>query len=154
MSPLVDDPRRRDFLALVPDDLRSKMTMALLRPLRDGAGTPDAVYAAGLAALRARYGRWGREDPEVGVMLAALLQHRDTALRFIDWLSAWDALPRAEKERIKAERGEGYRREWLEGQPPTAKQCDYLRALGYTGEIRSKRHASELIDRLKQARAS
>ena len=39
-------------------------------------------------------------------------------------------------------------------QPPTGKQVDYCRALGWQGTIESKAHASEIIDRLKPARAS
>ncbi len=154
MSPLLDDPRRQDFLGLVPDNLRNKLTLALLRPLRGGADTPATIYEAALAALRARLGRWGAEDPETTILLTTLLHHRAAALAFSAWLSAWEALPREEKERIKAERGEGYRRQWLAGQVPSAKQIAFVRRLGYRGAIRSKRHASAIIDRLQPRRAS
>lgn len=154
MTALLDDPRREAYLGLVPDALRNRATLALLRPLRDGVGATEAIYDAALAALRARLGRWGAEDPETRALLTTLLHHRAEALAFVAWLREWEALPRAEKERIKDERGAVYRRQWLDEQPPSPKQIASLRSLGDQGEIASKQHASEPIDHLRARRAS
>ena len=153
MTTLYDD-RRRLFLACVPEGLRSQITNVLLARVRAGAHSPEAVVDDALRRLRERIGGWGKEDPQVREMLGLLIRHRADALLFASWCLAWEQLPAAEKERQKAARGDEHRRVWLDQQPATAKQCDYLRALGYEGEVKSKRHASELIDRLKQARAS
>ncbi len=153
MSSMYDDPRR-SFLAHVPEGLRSQITNVLLARVRAGMHSPEAVVDDALRRLRERIGGWGREDPQVREMLGLLIRHRADALDFASWCLAWEQLPAAEKERQKAARGEEHRRAWLDQQPATAKQCDYLRSLGYAGEIRSKAHASELIDQLKRARAS
>lgn len=42
-----------------------------------------------------------------------------------------------------------YINEWLEGQPATDKQIEYLKILGYKGEVKNKLHASELINKYK-----
>ncbi len=153
MTTLYDD-RRRLFLACVPEGLRSQITNVLLARVRAGAHSPEAVVDDALRRLRERIGGWGKEDPAVRQMLALLLRHRADALAFASWCVEWERLPADEKERQKAARGEAHRRQWLEEQPPTVKQCDYLRALGHAGEVKSKRHASELIDQLKRRRAS
>ncbi|MDP9374283.1 MAG: hypothetical protein M3Q65_17870 [Chloroflexota bacterium] len=153
MSSMYDDPRR-SFLAHVPEELRSQITNVLLARVRVGAHSPQTVIDDALRRLRERVGGWGREDPNVREMLGLLIRHRADALLFAAWCIEWEQLPAAEKERQKASRGEEYRHRWLDEQPPTPKQIGYCRSLGYTGEIRSKRHASELIDGLKRARAS
>jgi hypothetical protein len=38
----------------------------------------------------------------------------------------------------------------MEQQPASDKQIAYIRALGFTGDVLSKAHASELIERLKR----
>ena len=45
---------------------------------------------------------------------------------------------------------EKYKNEWLENQPATDKQIEYLKALGHKGEVKNKLHASELISRYKK----
>ncbi len=153
MGNMYDDERRR-FLGHVPDPLRSPIANVVLGSVRAGAHAPEAAVDDAVRRLRGRLGGWGQEDPAVRQMLALLLQHRADALLFAEWCLEWERLPAAEKGRQKAVRGEEHRRQWLEDQPPSAKQVGYCRSLGYLGEIRSKRHASELIDRLKHARAS
>jgi hypothetical protein len=71
---------------------------------------------------------------------------------FIDWCSEYEALPREARERLKAGRGEEHRRAYFARQPATEKQVAYCRALGWTGPVESKAHASEIIERLKLAR--
>lgn len=150
---MFDDPRRA-LLAHAPERLRSQIVNALLWEVRAGAHLPAGVIDGAIRGLRVRLGDWGREDPQARELLALLLQHRADALAFAAWCIEWERLPVAEKERQRAARGEEHRQQWLGEQPPTVKQIDYCRTLGYTGEIHSKRHASELIDGLKRARAS
>ena len=71
-------------------------------------------------------------------------------MAFAAWAIAWEALPPAEKERQKAAKSEPHRQTWMQQQPPTEKQRSYLLAFGYHGEITSKAHASELIDRIRR----
>ena len=148
-----DDPRRQ-LLAHYPEHQRSAIANLFLFAVRRGAGDPEAVLAAVLAELRGRLGTWGREDQAVRAQLATLMQHRADALDFAGWTIDWESLPREERERQKGERGDRHRRQWTDNQPPTEKQVGYLRSLGYTGEVRSKTHASQLIGELKRARVA
>ena len=153
MTAMYDDPRRA-FLDLVPEGHRSQALNLLLARARDGAGTAQAIYDGALANVRGRLGGWGAEDPALRAILGLLLRHRTEALDLCAWCLDWERLSPAEKARQKAARGEEHRRAHLDEQPPTTKQLDYLRSLGYRGTPRSKAHASELIDGLVKARVA
>jgi hypothetical protein len=154
MSDLYADPRRTDFLGLVPESLRSQASNVVLARYRAGAATPSAIYYAAIEHLRDRLGGWGNEDGNVRAILGLLVRHRAEALAYCAWAIDWEQLSPAEKDRLKAARGEEYRQAYQEAEPPTGKQRAYLRRLGYQGEPRSKRHASELIDQLLRGRAA
>ena len=153
MTAMYDDPRRV-FLDLVPEGHRSQALNILLARARDGVGTPHAIYDGALANVRGRLGGWGAEDPALRAILGLLLRHRAEALDLCAWCLDWERLSPAEKARAKAARGEEHRRAYHDAQPPTRKQLDYLRALGHRGEVRSKQHASELIDGLVKGRVA
>lgn len=61
-----------------------------------------------------------------------------------------EALSSEEKEKLRAERGEHYRRESLRAKPPTPKQVSYLRVLKCETTPRNMLEASELIERHKR----
>lgn len=152
----VDDGR--ELLQHFPNNRRAYVANAFLYAVRAGARTPLQVLIAvnhTLEETRARALRWSqtsdtaaRSDDLYGV----LHEHHDEAMAFARWALAWEALPQAERDRIKAEKGAVYRQAYMEQQPATDKQVAYLRALGYQGEVTSKAHASELIDQLQRDR--
>jgi hypothetical protein len=151
---LCDDPRRTTFLDLVPESLRSQTSNVVLARIRAGAATPTATYYDAIEKLRDRLGGWGAEDPNVRAILGLLVRHRAEAIGYCGWALDWEQLSPAQKDRLRASRGEEYRKAYQEGEPPTEKQRAYLRRLGYQGEPRSKRHASELIDQQLRGRAA
>jgi hypothetical protein len=67
----------------------------------------------------------------------------------------WEALPRAERERQKQERGRHFQQQHMAQLPVTPQQHAVLRTLGHTGELPANRaDASTLIDGLLSARRS
>ena len=147
----------RAILARVSPYAANLLSMALREPIRRGEGDPAAIRAAAEARLLAWEGRDDRHRDATRAAAAraaldAMAGHPDELAAFIAHCAEWERLPAAERERLRAQRGDQHRRQWLEEQPATPKQRDYLRALGYTGAIRSKAHASQLIDELKQRR--
>ncbi len=87
-------------------------------------------------------------------MLDVLAGYPDEAAAFAEWALEWESLPAEERAKRKRHRSEEHRQQWLDAQPPTEKQVRYCRMLGYQGAIESKRHASEIIDRLKGTRVA
>ncbi len=153
-----DDPRRQ-LLDYFPRHQRSTVANIFLGAVRAGATTvPDVLQRVERAFLgRLDAGQRYRDvlaQQQARAALDILAAHPHRAADLAAWCLEWEALPREERERLKAQRGDEHRRQWLEEQPATPKQRDYLRALGYTGEIRSKAHASQLIDELKRARVA
>jgi len=81
-----------------------------------------------------------------------LTSDRAEALEFAAEVIRRENLPEAERQKLKEERAAAGRRAWMETQPPSDAQLRYLKALGYEGEVRSKGHASGLIDGIRAAR--
>jgi hypothetical protein len=74
-------------------------------------------------------------------------------VRYARWVLAWEALPEAERERRKAERGRQYQREAMATKPPSAAQLGLLRALHYDGPPpATMAEASALIDARRSGR--
>ena len=152
------DTRRR-FLDRFPDSLRSVVANSFIDATRAGAATvPDVqrcVERAWLCRLDAgERVRDGLTRRRAQTVLDALAAHPDEAADFAAWALEWASLPAEERARRKRCRSEEHRRAWLDAQPATPRQINYCRLLGYQGAIESKRHASEIIDRLKGTRVA
>jgi len=81
------------------------------------------------------------------VFLAALNTHE--ALQYAAHVAEYEKLPLLERAKLKQQKQEQSRQNWLSQQPPTIKQLNYLAALGYRGKApTSKLVASQLIDTL------
>jgi hypothetical protein len=130
------------------------LSMAVREPIRRGESDPATIRGAAEARLLAWEGRDDRHRDATRAALDAMAAHPDELAPFIGHCADWERLPGPERERLKAQRGDEHRRRWLEEEPATPKQRDYLRGLGYTGAIRSKAHASQLVDELKRARVA
>ena len=150
---------RRAFLERFPDHLRSTIANTFLCAIRAGATTEaDVVYRVERVYLcrldageRVRDGLARRRAQAV---LDALTADPDQAAAFAAWCLEWESLPAEERAKRKRCRSEEHRRQWLDQQPPTPKQVNYCRLLGYQGAIESKRHASEIIEQLKGTRVA
>ncbi len=156
---IVHQDTRRRFLDHFPDPMRSLVANSFIDATRAGAATvPDVQRCAERSWLcrldsgeRVRDGLARRRAQAV---LDALAAYPDEAAAFAEWALEWASLPAEERARRKRCRSEEHRRAWLDSQPATERQIAYARLLGYQGAIESKRHASEIIDRLKGTRVA
>lgn len=153
--PAPDLSAGREWLEQFPPRRRGPLANWFCQAVRAGCNTPRDVLAAVSMTLKARLNsRWSdAEDREFfrGALEAIHGEERPAALEYARAVLRWEALPRAERERIKNERGETHRQAWMENQEPTEKQVSYLAALGYRGDRpANRREASELIDNLKR----
>ena len=136
----------RDFLNHFEPRQRGHIANLFLDPVRRGMTEPCHIVSAvrhDLLAEAIRRKRWGKLDAAQWreQIVTEIDVYFDEALDYARWAVWWESLSVQEKRRVKAEK-------WMSTQPPTEKQTKYLRALGYHGEIESKLHASELIDKL------
>jgi hypothetical protein len=153
-----DDPRRK-FLERFPTTQCGHIMNMFLLPIRQGVSEPAEIvrrvehsflqrecngvrYRDLVAQQRARW------------VLDGLSAYPDEALALAGWAVEYEALPPAERERLKLERGADHRRDWMSRQEPTPKQLAYIRALGFTGRVESRQHAADLIESLKGAKTS
>ena len=139
----VDDPRRDDLLAHIVVSRRSTLTNDALAIARAGEDRPVTLLATLIARSDQRITQAERYDDRLAAYdwadtLAVLTGHRAEALAFSTWCVNWAAASLDERALVKAARGESHRQAYLDTQPATGRQIDYLRGLGYGGEIRSK----------------
>lgn len=143
----------RAFLARFPTTRRSYVANTFLFAVRHGATTPDQVLARVRQSLHeAKAWSWSDDIERIDLLLTTMDEHPDEAHAYAIWALAWERLTPAQKERHRAGKSETFRRAYMEQQPATARQIAYVRALGYAGEVTSKAHATELIDRLRGER--
>ena len=143
-----------DFLDHFPLLQRGVIKNSFHHAIRVGERTPDGVVRWVERWFLARLDRGARfrdgvAQEKARAILDALASHPEEALALAEEVLAYEALPEEERRRLKEARGEEHRLAWMEQQEPTSKQVAYCRALGYRGVIESRRHASEIIDRLK-----
>jgi hypothetical protein len=149
-----NDTGSRHFLEHFEPRQRSHVVNCFLEQIRMGKTQPERVISdiqKGIRDQNRRYLASGVLETvnRNNKFLDFLSAYKAEALSFVRWAIWWESLPREERSIFKAKRGEQYRRLYLESQPPTEKQISYLRSLGWTGEVKSKLHASELIEKLK-----
>jgi len=116
------------------------------------AAPEDLVRGVMKDAKRRYYDRWASEKTKAENLDLArrLKSDRDEAVKFAQYVIWRENLTPEEHARLKAIQAEEGRRAWMETQPPTEKQINYLRLLGYEGEVESRGHASQLIDELRE----
>ena len=144
----------RAFLNHFTENQRSHIANIFLGAVRHGKRTPDSVLAAVIATALGRLDqakRWNdaEDAAKFSVITRMLIEHRDEALAFAQWALDWEAQSPEQREQTKVERGQHYRARWMREQPATQRQIDYLRTLGWEGEVTSRLEGSRLIDRLR-----
>ena len=143
--PTIDILSRR-FLERFEPRQRGHIANLFLAPVGMGMTEPHRIVSAvrqGLLKQSVKCKRWGNlaTVQRNEHIIQRIDAHFSEALDYARWAIQWDRLSYPEKQRVKAER-------WMAQQPATERQTKYLRSLGYDGEVESKLHASELIDRL------
>ena len=151
MSGLNDDRKR--FLEYFELRERSLVSNLILYQIRDGVSDATQVLRGvrtGLHKQTARYRQYNQQNfvRRNQKILNTLSVHPDDALALVEWAFWWERLSPEEKQAIRQEASETYRRQHMDSQPPTERQIKYLRSLGWPGEIESKLDASEKIDKL------
>lgn len=138
------------FLDRFDPNERSAVSNDFLYTIRRmGPSTPQAVCSAVWKETKAT--RWRERSKK---LLSVLAEDPEGALDYAARQLAWEALPPSDKQAVKSMKQQAGIAAWQMTQAPTEKQLAYLEGLGYTGEVRHRRHASELIDQLVNGEAS
>ena len=130
---------------------RSLVANLFLEAVRTGGKTdPAAVteYVRLLAFERRRkpYAA-AKEQERMALLIDGITHNRAGAERYAAYALAWEALPRSERERLRAGSHAAYARAAMEEKPASEKQVAYLLKLGYRGQTpRTMAEASRLID--------
>lgn len=153
MSTLIQDSsvcQSASLLDQFPQERRSVIASRFFTAAREceGAGTVDAVLrkvkaGAILRMVVAKCEQWTEERN----LLSAL--ETKVAREYAREVLAREALPPEEKQRLKAERQEHFRRDYLRAQTPTEKQLSYLKSLGCKTVPADRLEASQLIEQHK-----
>ena len=139
----------RVWLDQFPANKRSGVANWFHHAVREGALTPHAVLTAVRVLLHRRL-QW-RPDAHYSAVLATLQHDQAGALAYAQYVLAYEALPSAERQRVKASRALAYLKTTMRGKPVTDAQRWKLGSLGYRGEPPVDRAAaSALIDHLLQ----
>jgi hypothetical protein len=147
---------RKKLLEHFEPSRRSFVANTYLESIRAGIHHPFQVLTDvkhKLHEVIARSQRWGHLSDVAErnqKVLDILIDFHDEAMEYAAYCLDWERLTPEQKSRIRGVQGEQYRRAHMEQQPATDKQIAYIRGLGYLGEVTSKAHASELIERLKR----
>lgn len=145
---------RRALLEHFPVHERSHLTNLFLFAVREGTATVEAtIDQVRRECHRYAYNgrRWHRPDQteKFERVLAIFDENPDQTAAFAAWALEWVALPAEERERRQAEKSAPHKQAWQAQQAPTDRQLRYLDRLGHRGPVRSRAHASELIDQLQ-----
>jgi hypothetical protein len=120
--------------------------------VRAGADRPASVVAEVQATIARRL-QWAdhAESAQLNTVLETLHTDRAGALAYAQHVMAYEALPYAQRQQVKAARSLAFLTEAMRGKASTPAQLAYLRSLGYQGEAPTDRAAaSTLIDALRR----
>lgn len=130
-----------------------------LRAIRGGASTIDGVYTRVEIALREDLRDAAlRRDKERHAKIENIIYYfehfPEEACDYARYYLAWERLTPEQKRAARAAQDNPGRDARMATQPASEKQIAYARSLGYTGEITSKLHASQIIDGLTKRGAA
>lgn len=137
------------FLESFPAERRSLIANQFHGAVREGASTVgDVIRGVKGDAIRRMMFPANRERWNTQRQLISLLESEEARVYAQEVLDR-ESLPPEEKQRIKADRSDQYRREYLRAQSPTERQLCFLKSLGCEVMPANRLEASELIDRHK-----
>jgi len=119
---------------------------------REGASTVEDLIAAVKAGAHLRLVTSKGEGWTAQRKLIDLLDTAEARVYAQEVLER-EALPPEEKLRLKEERQERYRREYLRAQAPTERQLRFLKSLGGNERPANMLEASDLIEQRREALA-
>ena len=128
---------------------RSLIANQFFNAVRSGATTTgDVIGSVKADALRRMMFPEDRERWNTQRQLVSLLE-TDEARRYAQEVLDREALPSDVKQKLKTDRSEQYRREYLKAQRPTQRQLLFLKSLGYEVVPANRLEASDLIEASK-----
>lgn len=128
---------------------RSLIANQFFNAVRSGAITSETVLRSVKAdALRRMMFPEDRERWNTQRQLVSLLE-TDEARRYAQEVLDREALPSDVKQKLKTDRSEQYRREYLKAQRPTQRQLLFLKSLGCEVVPANRLEASDLIEASK-----
>lgn len=134
------------FLDQFAIERRSLIANQFFAAVREGSNTVDEVLCSVKAdALRRMMFPENRERWNAQRQLVSLLESAEARVYAQEVLDR-ELLSPEEKQRIKAERSEQYRREYLKAQEPTERQIRFLRSRGCQTMPTNRWEASVMID--------
>ena len=137
-------PAARDFLDLLPPKMRSLAANMFLEAIRFGIMEPDQACETIIAT--ARHEKYPRKNK---LFIADHIEKFPfEAGSLINYYLEWENLSTEQKEAARIEQSKDFRLMHMANLPPTEKQIQYLRKLGYKGSIGNREQASEMIDKL------
>jgi len=151
-QPTLSTEPRDTFLSHFDGQRRGTVSNWLLEPIRQQhEQNPRAVVAFVLAMLTRRLNsQWVTDQTIADTQRAIDLfrSHYDDAVGCAAYYITYEQLPEHEKEALKSTQREAGKAVWMATKPPSPKQLDYLRSLGYVGAPpATMAEASDAIDR-------
>lgn len=141
------------FLEHFPERRRALIANIFLRAVRAGEADPTAIVAAVKKNVFDRL-RWHGDIDKLQHILTVLDGQPEEAEDYARWCLAWEALPIETRNVEKGRRSELYQREYMAQQAPTEKQLLFLRKHNWDQPVKSRLHASELIEQIKRGQTS
>lgn len=135
----------QSFLERFPTARRSTVSNRFLEVVRAGITDPRTIASRVLATCRDHARMRHPYDQDI---VEAMLTYPQEALAYAQDRIEYEAMPYAERQKMKAEKQQDYQREYMEKMPPTQKQLDYLVKLGYFKIPDNRHEASQIIDEL------
>lgn len=127
---------------------RSGIANQFFSAYRSGAETPGAVLLSVKGDVLRRILTQEGDRLKTQQLLLSLLESGE-ANAYAQQVVERECLSPAEKERLKSERQEHHRREYLKAQPATERQIGYLKSLGCLVGPANRWEASQMIEQHK-----
>lgn len=140
------------FLDQFALDRRSLIASQFFAAVRAGADTVEDVIRTVKGDCHFRMVTSKGEIWTAQRQLLCLLETEE-ARRYAQEVIEREALPAEEKRRLKVERQERHRRDYLRARLPTERQLRFLKSLGCNETPASRLEASDLIDQRQRVQA-
>jgi hypothetical protein len=141
----------KSFLDYFPDNRRSWVMARFLAVVREGELEPEMIVHRVWAGAQAKTMMPCSDEDRtkyLGLCLA-IENHSDAAHSLALYCVEWEALPWHERDSLKREQRDQYRREHIRGLAPTAKQVHLLSRLGgHRTDVSNRQEAADLIDQV------
>lgn len=156
---LSHDTTRTAFAAHLTRDYEPLFNALVLRVIRQGPTTEDQAYTDVEVTLRERLRGAARfrnkeEHSKLDHIIYLFEHFPDEAYGYVAYYVAWERLTPDQKATIKSARAQEGIGNHQRQQPASEKQIAYLRSLGYSGPVASKKHASDIIEAITKRGAA